>query len=248
MGQYIARKTDDRGTGSGKGKNVVNVVLGGSNSPPRSPDSGDEIMMVQTCPEQIISFNKDDFEGLDPNHNEALVVSLDIADNEVKRILIDNGSSVNIIFKHIVDRMQLGSVKMNDCREDPLYDFGNNLVPIQGTLYLPVLFGTYPNQVTNIVKFYVINTPSSYNVILGRPALTKLQAITSTPHLKFKFPTPSGIGEVRGDYEMASRCYRQGAIGIQRSQGPQQYADQESGSESSHETGLKKQYAIKSKS
>lgn len=202
MGQYIARKTMEKGEGSGAGKkHVVNVVMGGSSSPPPSPDSGDEVMMIQSFPEQVITFSNADFEGVDINHNEALVVSLDVAENEVKRILVDNGSLVNIIFKHTFDRMQLGSVRMNECRDDPLFGFGNNLVPIQGTLYLPVQFGTYPKQITHTVKFYVINTLSSYNMILGCPALTKLRAITSTPHLKFKFPTPSGIGEVKGDSE-----------------------------------------------
>lgn len=63
-----------------------------------------------------------------------------------------------------------------------------------------------------MVKFYVINTPSSYNVILRRPYLTKLQAITLVPHLKFKFPTLKGIGEVKGDSEMAERCYGQALV------------------------------------
>ncbi|XP_074373430.1 uncharacterized protein LOC141713754 [Apium graveolens] len=160
----------------------------------------------------VISFSSKDYEGVNPNHNEALVVTLDIFDNEVRRMLINNGSSVNILFKHTVDRMKLGSVRSNECREDPLYGFGNNLVPIQGTLYLPVIFGSAPNQVTHVIKFYVINTPSSYNDIIGRSALTRIQAITSKSHLKIKFPTPTGVGEVKGDYEVAERCYSQALV------------------------------------
>ncbi|KAL8103717.1 hypothetical protein AgCh_028064 [Apium graveolens] len=125
-------------------------------------------------------------------------------------MLIDNGSSVNILFKHTVDRMQLGNVRSNECREDPLYGFGHNLVPIQGTLYLPVIFGTAHNQVTHVIKFYVINAPSSYNGIIGRSALTMIQAITSISHLKIKFPTPTGVGEIKGDYGVAETCYTQG--------------------------------------
>lgn len=177
MGQYIARNPE-KAEASGK-KNIVNVVLGGSSSPPPSPDQGDEVMIIQSFPEQIISFSNRDFEGTNPNHNDALVVTLDIHENEVRRLLVDNGSSVNILFKHDVDRMELGNVRINECNEEPLYDFGNSLVPILGTLYLPVTFGTTPNQVNHMIKFYVINTPSSYNGILGRPALTMIQAITS---------------------------------------------------------------------
>ncbi|XP_063940240.1 uncharacterized protein LOC135149175 [Daucus carota subsp. sativus] len=173
MGQYIARNTANTGEGSGKQKNIVNVVLGGSCSPPPSPDSCQEVMSIQTFPEQIISFSSKDFEGVTRGHNQALVVTLDIAENEVRRILVDNGSSANILFKHTMDRMQLGNIRMNDYREDPLYGFGNSIVPVLGTLYLPVRFGTAPTQVTHMIKFYVTDTPSSYNVIIDRLGLKK---------------------------------------------------------------------------
>lgn len=42
---------------------------------------------------------------MDPNYNEAIVVSFDITENVVKRILVDNDSLVNILFKHIMDMM-----------------------------------------------------------------------------------------------------------------------------------------------
>nr|XP_017250520.1 PREDICTED: uncharacterized protein LOC108221132 [Daucus carota subsp. sativus] len=212
MGQYIARNTANKGEGSGKQKNIVNVVLGGSCSPPPSPDSCQEVMSIQAFPEQVISFSSKDFEGVTRGHNQALVVTLDIAENEVRRILVDNGSSANILFKHTMDRMQLGNIRMNDYREDPLYGFGNSIVPVLGTLYLPVRFGTAPTQVVHMIKFYVTDTPSSYNVIIGRPGLNKIEAITSVTHLKFKFPTPFGVGEVKGDSETAGVCYSQALV------------------------------------
>ncbi|XP_074327513.1 uncharacterized protein LOC141665429 [Apium graveolens] len=196
MNKYLVRD-NSRGEAQKKGKNVVNVVLGGSYSPPRSPDFGEEVLSIPSLPDLVISFSSKDYEGVNPHHNAALVVTLDIFDNEVRRMLIDNGSSVNILFKHTVDRMQLGRVRSNECREDPLYGFGHNLVPIQGTLYLPIIFGTAPNQMTHVIKFYVINAPSSYNEIIGRSALTMMQAITSISHLKIKFPTPTGVGEIK---------------------------------------------------
>ncbi|XP_074351527.1 uncharacterized protein LOC141690645 [Apium graveolens] len=171
MNKYLVRDNNNRGKAEKRGKNVVNVVLGGSHSPPRSPDVGEEVLSIQSLPDLVISFSSKDYEGLNPHHNAALVVTLDIFDNEVRRMLIDNGSSVNILFKHTMDRMHLGNVRSNKCREDPLYGFGHNLVPIQGTLYLPVIFGTTPNQVTHVIKFYVINAPSSYNGIIGSSRL-----------------------------------------------------------------------------
>lgn len=70
----------------------MHVVLGGSSIPPESTDYGDEVTLIQSLPEQVIFFSNVDFKDVDPNHNEALVVSLDIADNKVKKVLVDNGS------------------------------------------------------------------------------------------------------------------------------------------------------------
>jgi hypothetical protein len=50
-----------------------------------------------------------------------------------------------------------------------------------------------------MAKFLLVDHPSAYNAILGRMALNELKAITSTPHLKMKFPTEEGVGEVKGD-------------------------------------------------
>ncbi|XP_074378271.1 uncharacterized protein LOC141719792 [Apium graveolens] len=210
LNKYLVRDINHRGEGQKKGKN--HSYCGPRRDPLRSPNFGEEVLSIQSLPDMVISFSSKDYEGVNPNHNAALVVTLDIFDNEVRRMLIDNGSSVNIFFKHTVDQMQLGSVCSNDCREDPLYGFGHNLVPIQGTLYLPVIFGTAPNQITHVIKFYVINTPSSYNRIIGRSALTMMQEITSISHLKIKFPTPIGVGEIKGDYGVVETCYSQGLV------------------------------------
>ena len=54
----------------------------------------------------------------------------------------------------------------------------------------------------------VVDCPSSYNVIIGRPILNKWKAATSTYCLKVKFPTDEGIGEVKGDQVLARECYQ----------------------------------------
>ncbi|KAL0366950.1 UNVERIFIED_CONTAM: hypothetical protein Sradi_3585100 [Sesamum radiatum] len=72
---------------------------------------------------------------------------------------------------------------------------------------LPISLGSYPKRVTKMVKFLVVDAPSAYNVILGRPSLNSFQAIASTYHLKLKFPTPNGIGEEVGDRRQARECY-----------------------------------------
>jgi hypothetical protein len=50
-----------------------------------------------------------------------------------------------------------------------------------------------------MVDFLVVSQPSIYNAIIGSPSLNKMKAIMSIYHLKMKFPTEEGVGEVRGD-------------------------------------------------
>ncbi|XP_074327908.1 uncharacterized protein LOC141665823 [Apium graveolens] len=182
MNRYLQRKLNDKDKAPGNGKNVVNIGFGGTTSPIRSPDMDNDVMMIQPFKDDSIYFSYMDYEGLDPDHNQALMVTLDVADNEVKRILVDNGSFANIVFEHTLKRMKLRRLRMVSCLEDPLYGFGNSMIPIRRVIYLHITFGTAPQQISYIMKLYVISAASSYNMILGRPTITKLRAIPSIIH------------------------------------------------------------------
>ena len=84
---------------------------------------------------------------------------------------------------------------------------GDRIVP-KGIFTLTVIVGTYLAQVTKEIDFLIVDCPSTYNIILGRPALNKLKAMTSTYHLKVKFPTAYRVGEIRGDQVLARECYQ----------------------------------------
>ncbi|KAF5931916.1 hypothetical protein HYC85_028087 [Camellia sinensis] len=55
-------------------------------------------------------------------------------------------------------------------------------------------------------EFMVIDTPSPYNIILGRPWLHTMGAVSSTLHQLLWFSTEHGIEEVRGDQLQAENC------------------------------------------
>ena len=69
----------------------------------------------------------------------------------------------------------------------------------RGIVALTVTVGSYPLQITKQLDFLVVDYPSSYNEIIGRPTLNRWKATTSTYYLKVKFPIEQGIGEVKGD-------------------------------------------------
>ncbi|KAL0290760.1 UNVERIFIED_CONTAM: hypothetical protein Scaly_2659900 [Sesamum calycinum] len=76
-----------------------------------------------------------------------------------------------------------------------------------GEVTLLISLGSYPRRATKIIKFLVVDAPSAYNVILGRPSLNSFQAIASAYHLNLKFPTPASIGEEIGDRRQARECF-----------------------------------------
>ncbi|KAK3002518.1 hypothetical protein RJ639_020866 [Escallonia herrerae] len=91
--------------------------------------------------------------------------------------------------------------------DTPLYGFSNQPVTVKGIIALPVAVITPPMQANFMLDFVVVKVPSAYNGILGRPALNPLQAVVSTYHLKMKFPTEHGVGEVKGDQTTTRQCY-----------------------------------------
>ena len=58
-----------------------------------------------------------------------------------------------------------------------------------------------------MANFIVVESPSAYNVILGRPSLNRIRAVISTRGLVVKFPTPQGTETLKGDQVVARSCY-----------------------------------------
>ena len=85
--------------------------------------------------------------------------------------------------------------------------FNGDKVYPRGITTLTVTAGSYPLQVTNQHNFLIVDSPSSYNVIIGRPMLNRWKATISTYCLKVKFPTEHGIGEIKEDQVLARECY-----------------------------------------
>ena len=73
---------------------------------------------------------------------------------------------------------------------------------------LTIIARTYPTQVSKDIDFLMVDCPLTYNVILGRLALNKLEATTSTYYLKVKFLTVNDIREIKGDQVLAKECYQ----------------------------------------
>jgi len=59
-----------------------------------------------------------------------------------------------------------------------------------------------------IIRYLVVNAPLAYNILLGRPTLSRLRAVASTRHMKMKLPNLSGkVIIIKSDQQEAKRCY-----------------------------------------
>uniref|UniRef100_A0A2N9FKP4 Reverse transcriptase domain-containing protein n=1 Tax=Fagus sylvatica TaxID=28930 RepID=A0A2N9FKP4_FAGSY len=69
-----------------------------------------------------ITFTNQDLEGVQLPHSDALVVTMRVGNFNIKRILIDSGSSAEIMYEPLFRELGLGESDL-DRRADPLYRF-----------------------------------------------------------------------------------------------------------------------------
>jgi len=84
--------------------------------------------------------------------------------------------------------MRLGRDQLRP-RNSPLVGFRGMKVQLVGNITLPIMVGTYPQQIAKEVNFLIVDCSPSYNAIIGQPTLNNWKAVTSTYHLSVKFPT-----------------------------------------------------------
>ena len=157
--------------------------------------------------EPDIVFSERDGRGIRQPHDDPLVIMLKVEEFNIHQVLIDNGSSTDIIYLPTFQQMKLDKKRIR-LFTSPLVSFIDDRIIPRGIITLTIIAGTYPAQVTKEIDFLIVDCPSTYNIILGRSVLNRLRAATSTYFLKVKFPTVHGIGEIRGDQVLVRECYQ----------------------------------------
>lgn len=148
-----------------------------------------------------IIFTDHDLEGVQLPHSDALVVTMRVGNFDVKRILIDPGSSAEIMYDSLFKGLGLKHEDLGR-KVDPLYGFfGESIMPM-GRASVKV----QAELVSSPTEFCVLNSYSPYNATLGRHWLHKMKAVPSTLHQRLRFPTLDGIMKIRGDQVMAKQC------------------------------------------
>ncbi|GAV58466.1 LOW QUALITY PROTEIN: hypothetical protein CFOL_v3_02000, partial [Cephalotus follicularis] len=125
--------------------------------------------------EEVITFLEADYEGVRLPHDDPEVVTLLVELFTMKRILIDSGSSADILYKHAFDQLRIPADQLKPVKT-PLVGFTGETIHPLGSINLSVVAGTAPCQTQVDMMFLVVDTSSPYNVIVGRPGLNLLEA------------------------------------------------------------------------
>ena len=142
----------------------------------------------------MLGFSNEDKIGTTQPHDNALVVTLRIEGYDVKRMLVDQGSAVEVMYPHLYKGLNLKPEDLT-MYDSPLVSFkGKTVTPI-GQIRLPIQTGSDMVE----VDFIVVNAYSPYTAIMARPSLHALGAVSSTLHQKVKYPSEGQVKEIVGD-------------------------------------------------
>jgi hypothetical protein len=135
-----------------------------------------------------------------------LVVDPVIDNVRLSKVLMDGGSSLNIIYAETLGLLQidLSSIRAGAA---PFHGIipGKRVQPL-GQLDLPVCFGTPSNFRRETLTFEVVGFRGTYHAVLGRPCYAKFMAIPNYTYLKVKMSGPNGVITVGPTYRHAYEC------------------------------------------
>ena len=120
----------------------------------------------------VLGFSDEDKLGTIQPHDDALVVTLRICGYDVKRVMIDQGNAVEIMYPDLYKGLGLKPENLT-AYSSPLVSFESKMVVPKGQIRLPVQVGT------NVVEvdFIVVYVFSPYTAIMGKPWLQTLGAV-----------------------------------------------------------------------
>ena len=132
----------------------------------------------------ILGFSDEDKRGTIQPHDDALVVTLRIGGFDVKRVLVDLGIAIEVMYLDLYKGLNLRPEDLTTY-DSPLISFEGKTVVPKGQIRLPIQTGSEVVE----VDFIVVNAYSPYTAIVARPWIHALEVVSSTLHQKVKYPS-----------------------------------------------------------
>jgi len=103
-------------------------------------------------------FTKADLQDVVPHDNDPVVISVVTAGRKVHRVLVDQGSSADVMFWTTFNKLQL-SPDMLRPYTDCLYSFARDQVEVRGYLELRTTFTDGNTSRTENIRYLIVNAP-----------------------------------------------------------------------------------------
>jgi len=183
------------------GSQLCNDSINSIKTHQRRADSYTKGKSPMMGPDQQITFWESETTDLDKLHDDALVIRIDVGNYELSCIMIDRGSSVDVLFYDAFKKMGHLNYELQG-RKTPLTRFAGDTTFSPRTIQLP----TVARGMRQLMNFLVVDKKAPFNAILGRPWLHAMKAVPSTYHQCIKFPSDKGIAVVYGSQRISRKC------------------------------------------
>ena len=122
----------------------------------------------------VIGFSDEDKIGTIQPHDDALMITLRIGGYNVKRVMVDQGSTAEIMYPDLYNGLSL--------RAEDLTPYSSPLVSFEGKVIIPkgqIRLSMQTGSKTVEVDFIIVDAYSPYTAIIARPWLHTLGAVSS---------------------------------------------------------------------
>ncbi|XP_065627544.1 uncharacterized protein LOC136066721 [Quercus suber] len=127
-------------------------------------DFGQDPKRARPDTQLVLGFSDEDKIVTIQPHNDALVITLRIEGYDVKRVLVDQDSVVEIMYPDLYKRLNLKPDDLTSYNS-PLVSFEGRVITPKGQIRLPVQTGSEVVE----VDFIVVDIYSPYTAIVARP-------------------------------------------------------------------------------
>jgi hypothetical protein len=173
-----------------------------------------KVLAAEKAPPSFLDWSKDaitfvrkDHLNRIPNPGQyPLVIDPVIGNARFSKVLMDGGSSLNILYAHTLRLLGIGLDQLRPSTTSFHGVAPGKRVQPLGQIDLPVWFGTPDNFRKETLTFEVVGFRGAYHAILGRPCYAKFMAVPNYTYLKMKMPGPKGVITVGSLIEHAFDC------------------------------------------
>ena len=157
-------------------------------------------LSIDTTPEQLVglvfpgggspalTFSDKELPPEGTNHNKPLYISVECRDKWIPVVLVDTGSAINVCPTRTAYAIGLKPVDFVPTTQ-VIRAYDNTSREVMGTVKIQTKVG--PGQ--HSIEFHILDVPATFNLLLGRPWLHQVKAVSSTLHQMLKYPHGKGV-------------------------------------------------------